>query len=154
MYWILYKIVGALLFSQPYLCIQPSLKFQPKILSLTSAIFHLLIPPLFVHKIILSSPGIPKIYIKIIFSLPQWFNQFKLSQRQQDWRCFSFSILSQSVSSYSWSHNHLFLIAQAQKTGVLQSEWKTIQSTFSHTLKLLSLIPYPTNPITRTHIRL
>ena len=62
-------------------------------------------------------------------------------------------------------HNHLFFIAQSQKIGIyivgsslwwryMQSKWQIIQPTFSHPLNLLSLLPYPTNTITRTPIPL
>ena len=90
--WILYKVVGAPSSSQSYLCIQPSLQSPTKFCSSTPVSFHLFISPSSDHKIILtisptllfSTPqqlltfqqSIPK-----IFSLPQPFSQFRLSQK-------------------------------------------------------------------------
>ena len=56
MCWILYKMVCALSFPQPYLCIQPPLQSPPKIRYPTSVNFNFLILPLLVHKIILIIP--------------------------------------------------------------------------------------------------
>ena len=96
--WILYKTVGALSFSQPYLCIQPPLQSPPKICSPRRLTFTSLFRPYFFIKSSLQSPqtlssSIPQqfftslflctailtIYIKSI-SLPQLFSQFKLRQ--------------------------------------------------------------------------
>ena len=49
--------MGAPYFSQPYLCIQPLLKYSPKVCSSISVNFHHLIPLLLVHKIILTIPS-------------------------------------------------------------------------------------------------
>ena len=76
-------MVGAPSFPEPHLCIQPLLQPLPKIRSSTSVNFHLPIPLLLVHKIILTIPtnttflytSTPK-----IFSLPQPFRQFRLRQ--------------------------------------------------------------------------
>ena len=54
-------------FPQSYSCIQPSNKSPTKIRSATSANFHLLIFPLFDHKIILTFPFF---YTLAIFHLP------------------------------------------------------------------------------------
>ena len=68
---ILYKMVNALSFSQPYLCKQPPLQSPLKIRFPTSAIFQLPIPPLLVHKIIPTVPtSIPFLYTSAIFQLP------------------------------------------------------------------------------------
>ena len=68
------------------------------------------------------------------------------------------------MDSDNRAHNHWFLVAQAQKISVLQvvvsdedacnRNGKTIQSTFSSTLNLLSSLPYSTNSIPRIHIPL
>ena len=58
-------------FSQPYLCTQPTLQSPPKNRSSTSINFHLPVPPLFVHKIILTIPtSIPFLCTSAIFHLP------------------------------------------------------------------------------------
>ena len=49
-------MVSAPSFSQPYLCIQPTVHSPPKTRSSTSDNFHLPTPPLLVHKIILTIP--------------------------------------------------------------------------------------------------
>ena len=54
--WILCKIVGPHLFSQPYLCMQPPLQSPPKVRFSTSVNFHLPILPFIVHIIILIIP--------------------------------------------------------------------------------------------------
>ena len=76
-YWILYKMVGALSFSQPYLCIQPTLQSPPKNRSSASVNFHLPIPPLLIHKIIFTIPtNIPFLYTSAIFHFPHFaYNQ-------------------------------------------------------------------------------
>ena len=62
--WILYKMVSAFSFSQPYMWIQPPPQSPPKISSTTSTNFHLPIPSLLVHKIILTIPtNTPFLYI-------------------------------------------------------------------------------------------
>ena len=69
--WILYKMVGTPSFSQPYLCIQSTLQSPPKIRSSTSVNFHLPIPPLLVHKIVLTIlTNTPFLYTSAIFHLP------------------------------------------------------------------------------------
>ena len=100
------------------------------------------------------------------FSLPQPFIQFKLHQGARE--------LGSLVRNDTDLISLFFLKVWAVITGLtltdslslrlkklvslwwryLQSEWQIIQSTFSHTLNLLSLLPYPTNTITRTHIPL
>ena len=65
----------------------------------------------------------------------------------------SLSFFPQSMGSDNRAHNHQFFIARSQNIGVLQVS-QTIQSTFSDNLNLLSLLPYPTNTTTRTHILL
>ena len=64
-------MVGAFSFLQPYWHIQPPLQPPPKIRSPISAIFHLPIPPLVVHKIILTiSTNILFFYTLEILHLP------------------------------------------------------------------------------------
>ena len=89
-WWIIYKMVGAPSFSQPFLCIQPLLQTPPKIHSSTSVNFHLPIPFLLFNKPTLTIPSnISPPYICAqpsqqstpkIFSQPQPFSQFRLSQ--------------------------------------------------------------------------
>ena len=63
-------MVGAYSFSQPHLCIQPALKSLPKIRFSTSVNFHLPVPPLLVHKIILTIPSnTPFLYASVILHL-------------------------------------------------------------------------------------
>ena len=107
--------------------------------------FHLPIPPLLVYKIILKIPtNAPLIYTSAILHLlifaynhPNNVHQkcfpylshlaISTASREQgaresceDWHCFNISLLPQSMDSDSRAHNHLFLIAQVQKIGVLQ----------------------------------
>ena len=90
-------MVSAPSFSQPYMCIQPPLQSPPNICSSTSVNFYLAIPPLLVHKIILTIPT-PFLYTSVVFAppyfceqpfqqsapkiyfLPQPFSQFRLRQ--------------------------------------------------------------------------
>ena len=100
-----------------------------------------------------------------MFSLPQPFRQFRLHQVTrgscEDWHCLNSLFFhkiwivitggSQSLIPYrsgpeNWSTAGIGLWWRC-----LQLEWQTTQSTFSHTLNLLSLLSYPTNTITRTH---
>ena len=53
--WILFNIIDAPSFSQPYLCIQLPLQSPRKFHSSTLVTFHLPLPPLFVHKIIFTT---------------------------------------------------------------------------------------------------
>ena len=63
-----------------------------------------------------------------------------------------FKIWTNSSSDPSQYYNW-FIINQTQTIGVLQVG-QIIQSTFSHTLNLLLLPPYPTNNFTRSYIPL
>ena len=70
--WIIYKMVGARSFPQPYLCLQPLLQSPAKIRSPILVNFHLHIPPLLVNKIIFAISlflriAIPTVYIKSVF---------------------------------------------------------------------------------------
>ena len=68
--WILDKMINASSFSQTYLCIPSTLESPPKNRSSTSVNFHHPIPPLLVHKIILTiSTNIPFLYTSAIFHL-------------------------------------------------------------------------------------
>ena len=69
----------------------------------------------------------------------------------EDWHWFNLCLLPQGMGNDNRAHNHWFFIAQIQKIGVLQLT-QTIQSTFSHLLNLLPLLPCPINTTTRTHI--
>ena len=141
--WILYKRVGAPSFSQPYLFIQPPLQSPPKISFSTSVNFHLAISPLFFYSISLQFPLtlpfflpqqlftslfsrtiIPAICIKNIFLL-QPFSKFRLRQSTKELRSLVWndSVLISPFflkDSDNRADNHWFLIAQAQKIGVLQ----------------------------------
>ena len=71
---ILSKMVGTLSFSQPYLCIQPTLQSSPNTLSFTSVNFQLPIPALFVRKIIVKiSTNTPFFYTSAQQSTPKRF---------------------------------------------------------------------------------
>ena len=136
-------MVGAPSFSQPYLCIQPPLQSPTKILSSISVNFHLYFLHLFFNKIILtihtnaSFPYTAAVFstsyfcvqpsqqsTSKMFSLPQPFSQFRMRQRMKElwslWKIFNLSLLLQSMDSDNWARNQWFLIAQAQKIGVLQ----------------------------------
>ena len=158
--WILYKMVVA----PSFLHIQPTLKHPPKNSFSISVNFYIPIPPLLFHKIILAIPlltlpasishqfstplflstTIPTIYIKNIFPTSTIFLIQAASRGQGaraswvDWHCFSLFLVLQSMDSDNRNHN------QSRKISVLQV-WQIIQSTFSHTLNLLSLLSYPTN---------
>ena len=114
--------VGAPSFSEPYLCKQPPLHSPPKIRSSTSANFHLLSPPLLVHKFILTIPltlpfsiphqsltflllrtTIPTIYTKNVFPLSYLANSgyVKGPKSCEDWHCFDISNLPQSMDNDS-----------------------------------------------------
>ena len=159
---------------------QPPLQSLPKIRSLTLTIFHLPIPLLLIHKIILTISSIPLwVYTSAIFHLPifAYSHPYNLHQnyfptlaiypiqtasRDQwsrdscdDWQCFnSFNPLCQSMDRNTRAHNHWFLIASSLWWKCMQSEQKTLQFIFFFTLNLFSLIPYPINTIARTHIPL
>ena len=69
---------------------------------------------------------IPTIYTKNIFPTSSIW-PIQAAPRDQgaresceDWHCFNLSLLPQSKDSDNRAHNHWFLIAQAQKSGVLQ----------------------------------
>ena len=89
--WMFYKMIGAPSFLQPYLCIQLPLKSPQNIRSSTLVYFHLPITPLFVHKIIFTTPtSTPFLYTSSISYLD------------------------------NRAHNHWFLFCQTHKTGILQ----------------------------------
>ena len=165
-----YKMLASPWFSQPYLWIQPTLQSPSKIHTSTSFNFYLPIPPLLVHKIILtittnsfslylssflpfsfcvqpSQQSAPK-----IISLCQLFSQFRLSQGTRE--------LGSLVSTDTVLISPFFFKWWTMITGLIITDSlllrlrKLVQSTFSHTLNLLPLLPYPTNNTTRTHIPL
>ena len=172
-------MVGALSFSQPILRIQLTLQSLPRNSSSFSVSFHFPISPLLVHKITFTIPTntpflynsavfhsfflcttIPTIYTKNILPtsniLPiQAASRYqKVREYCEDWRCLiSPFFLKVWTVIAGLTLNHWFFIAQTQKIDILQV-WQTIQSTFSHTLNLFSLLPYSTNTTTRTHIPL
>ena len=115
-YWFLYKMVGTSSFSRPYLCMQSLLQSPPQIQCSTSVNFHLPIPPLFVHKIILTIPtnthflstssifhlpifayNIPTIYTKNIFlssvidPIQAASSDHGASDSCEEWHCFNLS---------------------------------------------------------------
>ena len=134
-------------FSQPYLCIQPLLQSPPKILFSPSVNFYLLVPPYLVHKIILTiltnirflSTSLilqllivtynlrNPIYTKSI-SLLQPLSQFRLRQGtrklgslvETDNVLISIFLLPESMGCHNRAQNHVLLITQGQKVGVLQ----------------------------------
>ena len=146
--------------------------------SSTSVNFHIPILPLIVHKIIFTIPtNTPFLFTSAISHLlifaynhPNklhqkhfpYLNHFANTDQEtrnqkarksfEDWHCFNLSLL-QGIDSESRAENHWFFIAQTLTIGVFQV-WQTIQSTFSHALKLLSLLPYPNNTTSKTPIPL
>ena len=103
---------------------------------------------------------IPTIYTKNIFPTSNILPIQAASRYQdvreycEDWHCLiSPFFLKVWTVIAGLTLNHWFFIAQTQKIDILQV-WQTIQSTFSHTLNLFSLLPYSTNTTTRTHIPL
>ena len=69
--WILYEMVGAPSFSQPYFCIQPPLQSLTKILSSTSVNFHLPFSPSFFNKIIVTiQTNTPFLYTTAFYHFP------------------------------------------------------------------------------------
>ena len=168
-------MLGAPSFSQPDLCIQPTLQSQPRNSFSTSANSHLRIPLLFT-KSSLQSPlilpvSIPQQFFTSLcaqpsqqftpkmFYLPQSFRQFRLRQQTRELGSLLrtdtvlISLFCPSMGSDNRAHDSEFFIAQIQKIYTLQV-WQAIQSTVSRTLNLLSLLPYPFNSTTRTHISL
>ena len=126
------------------MCIQPPLQSPPKNCSSTLVTFHLPVPPLLVYKIIFTIPtNTPFLYTSailhhLIFAynhpnnlhqkyLP-YLNHFANSTASrdqgarescEDWHCFNIS-LPQIMDSDIRTSNPWFLMAQAQKIGVLQ----------------------------------
>ena len=101
---------------------------------------------------------IPTIYTKNVFPVSDVLPIQAASRYQEvrefceDWNCLiSPFFLKVWTVIAGLTLNHWFFIAQTQKIDILQV-WQTIQSTFSHTLNLFSLLPYSTNTTTRTHI--
>ena len=100
-----------------FLYIQSTLQSPPKNSSPTSVIFHIPIPLLLFHKIILIIPTNSSfLYTSAIFHLP---------------------LLTQNMDSDNMAHN------QPQKYGVFQV-CQTIQSTFSHILNRQYVITFHT----------
>ena len=145
-------MVGAVSFSQSYLFLQLPLQSLLKILSPTSVIFSSAFHPYLFIKSLESTSN--------VLSLHQPFSQFRLCQRtnkhgsltRTDTVLISFFSLNKSKDNRF--HNHWFLVASRLWRIYLQSEWKTIQSTFSLTLNLLPLVLYPTKTFKKTHISL
>ena len=116
-------------------CMQPPLKSP---LNFSSANYRLPIPPLTVHKIILTIPFNTYVFCTsalflppyfcvqqflMVFSLPLPYTQFRdQSAREpfEDWLRLNFCLLSQSINREIRAHNQWLLITQAQKIGVLQ----------------------------------
>ena len=81
----------------------------------------------------------------------------------EDWHYFNLSLLPRSIDRENRARSRWYLIGQAQNSCIassrlwwryLRSEWQTIQSLFSYTLRLLPSLPYPLNTITKTDIHL
>ena len=106
---------------------------------------------------------IPTIYTKPFF-LPQPFSQFRLPQGTRELSSITRTDTDDLIFlffSKVWTMTAGLTITDSLSLRIrklvyccLQSEWQTIQSTFSHNLSLLPLLPYPTNIIRRTHIPL
>ena len=173
-------MVGTLSFSQPILWMQPTLQSLPRNSSSSSFNFHFPFSPLLAHKIILTIPtNTPFLNNSAVFHLrlfacnhPNKLNKYifptsnilpiqaastdqEVREYCEDWNCFNLSLLPHNV----WTviagliHNYWIFIAQTWNIDLLQM-WQTIQSTFSHTLNLFSLLPYSTDTTIRTHIPL
>ena len=125
--WVLCKMVSASSFSEPYFSIQPPLQSPLKIRFSTSVNFYFPIPPLLVHKIILTSPtNTPFLYTSVILHLlifsykllndlhqkyfptsaigpiPAVLRDKESRKYCGDWHCFN---LSPSYSKYGqWKH--------------------------------------------------
>ena len=134
----------------PYLFTKSSLQSP---LTLPSYIIQQFFTSIFLHK------SIPTIYTKNIFPTS---NILPIQAASRDQRVSIVRTDTVVISPFFlkvWTvigeltHNDWFFIAQTQKIDILQV-WQTIQSTFSHTLNLFSLLPYSTNTTTRTHIPL
>ena len=107
---------------------------------------------------------IPKIYTENNFPTSDIYPIQAEAKEQEtrefceDWYCFNLSFVTQSMENDSRAHNRWLLIAQAQKIDVLvfdEDACNRNDKLFnppSHTLNPLSLLPYPTNTITRTRI--
>ena len=134
-------MLGTPSFSQPYLCIQPAVQSPPKICFLIQSIFTFLFYSYLFTKSSLKPP------LTILSFIPQ---QFLTSLFL---RITIPAIHTKNIFQWYNAHNHQFCIPQTQKIDILQV-WKTIQLTFSHTLHLLSLLPYPTNTTKWTPIPL
>ena len=153
---VLNKMVGAFSFLQPYWHIQPPLQPPPKICSSTSAIFHLPIPPLVVHKIILTiSTNISFFYISAIFHFPIFAYSCPYSTHQNYLSCLGQLASSGCVKGTMnkgilWGLTllySLFLLPQS-------IDWDKRAHNHNLTLNLFSLIPYSANTISITHILL
>ena len=167
-------MLGAISFSQSYLCIQTLIQSPPKIRSPTLANFYLPIPSLLVHKIILTIPTNSLfLYTSTIFHLPifAYSHPYNLHQKYFPYLdhlansgCVKWPVSkgvlwgltqdSQSLIPYRISSENWCIVVSSLWWRCLQWESKAMQSTFSYPLSLLSLLPYSTNTITRTHISL
>ena len=162
-------MVSAPSFSQPYLCIQPTLQSPPKTVPLLQSSFTSLFHPYLFTELSLQSPlrfpfftpqqfSPPFVHVQPtqqstpkIFSPPWLFRQFRLCQGTRELGSLvrTDTILISSFFLKVWADNHWLFIAETQKTAALQV-WQTIQFTIYHTLNLLPLLPYPTNTSTKT----
>ena len=162
--------------------IQPHSQSPSKIRSSPWANFCFSIS-LLVPKTILPIPtNTPSLYNSTVFKHPifTWSLPYNLLQKLfpylihlANWDCvqgpiskghyFNIFLLLRSMDRDNCTKNYWLLIAQTQKIFIanstlwgrnLWSKWQGVQSTFSHTLNLLLLLPYPTNTITRSHIPL
>ena len=114
----------------------------------TSAIFHLslrtTVPTIYTKNVLPTS---------VISPIQVTSTDQRAREPSEDWHCFNLSLFCPSMGSDNRAHDNEFFIAQIQKIYTLQV-WQAIQSTVSRTLNLLSLLPYPFNSTTRTHISL
>ena len=144
-WWILNIMIGAPSFSQRYLRIQPMLQYPAKNSSPTSVNFHLPIPLLLVHKIILAIPtNTPFLYSSAIFHLPLFVYNLPNNLHQKVWTS------SQSMNS----ENRLTITDY-----LLLRLWNLVccrcgKPSNPPFLNLLSLLSYPNNTTARTHIPL
>ena len=126
--------------------------------------------PLLVHKTILTIPiNIPFLHTSAIFHLrflscshpscpcTKTFSIPQPWESLEDWICFKHCFFlefwtekkqdSQSLIPYCSELGNWYIAGSNLWWRCLQSEWQTIQSTLSHTVVLLPLLPYPISAI-------
>ena len=167
-------MVGASSFSQSYLCMQPPLRSPTKIRLSILVNFQPLTwsqnHPYNSFPLYLSNFSSSNTLHQKLFSLPQLFSHFQAASKTRELDSlvridtvlispffFKVQIVITGrtvIDSLSFRLRKLVFWDSNLWWRCLQSEWQSIQSTFSYTLNLLLLLPHSTNTITRTHIPL